>query len=163
MGQTGNWSINSFRLGHPKLDGKWGIALMPKAPTGKATAFEGGSLIGIMSYTKVPDLAADFLKSMYSTRSTVAMIKAATDLNSLWLPAGRQDLVTQVNLPADIKATLFKQLKDSAGPPNCPGWEQSGDAVQKAIQNVIFNGTSAKDALDAAALTMNANLSKYGK
>jgi len=75
----------------------------------------------------------------------------------------RFDLVTQVNLPADQKAILMRQLSDSDGPPNCPGWEQSGDAVQKAVQQVVFNGVSAKAALDDAAKTMNANLSKYGK
>lgn len=162
LGMTGNWAMQSIRTGRPKLAGKWGIATMPKGPAGKSTAFEGGSLIGIMSYTKVPDLAADFIKQMYSTRTTVAMIKAANDMGSLWLPAGRQDLVRQVNVPATLKSVLMKQLEDSAGPPNCPGWEQSGDALQKAIQQVVFNGVDAKTALDDVAKTMNANLSKYG-
>ncbi|GHF42348.1 ABC-type glycerol-3-phosphate transport system substrate-binding protein [Deinococcus metalli] len=162
LGMTGNWSLQSIRTGRPKLAGKWGIAAMPKGPAGNTTAFEGGSLIGIMSYTKVPDLAADFIKQMYTTRTTVAMIKAANDLGALWLPAGRQDLVRQANVPASLKTVLMKQLDASAGPPNCPGWEQSGDSVQKAIQQVIFNGQDAKAALDDAAKTMNANLSKYG-
>ncbi|NTY02461.1 extracellular solute-binding protein [Deinococcus sp. JMULE3] len=163
LGMTGNWSMQSIRTGRPKLAGKWGITMLPKGPSGKSTAFEGGSLIGIMSYTRVPDLAADFIKQLYSTRTTVAMIKGANELGTLWLPAGRQDLVTQVNLPADQKAILMRQLSDSDGPPNCPGWEQSGDAVQKAVQQVVFNGASPKAALDDAAKTMNANLSKYGK
>ncbi|WP_293914348.1 extracellular solute-binding protein [Deinococcus sp.] len=161
IGSTGNWSLQSIPISRPKLTGKWAVAKLPAGPSGKATAFAGGSLIGITAYSKNADLAADFLKEMYSTRSTVAMIKAAAKIPALWLPAGRQDLATQVSLPADQKAVLNAQLKDTVGPPNCPGWEQSGDVLQKAIQGVVFNGTDPKAALDSVAETMNTNLVKY--
>ncbi|GEM47874.1 extracellular solute-binding protein [Deinococcus cellulosilyticus] len=159
IGITGNWSLGSLPVAQPKIDGKWKAAKLPAGPTGKSTAFIGGSVMGVMSYTKVPDLAVDFMKFLYTGPAVKAMINSANKVGTLWIPA-RTDMASQLNLPADRKSALIAQLKDAEGPANCKGWEESGDAVQKAIQAVIFNGTDPKDALDAAAATMNRNLKK---
>ena len=70
-------------------------------------------------------------------------------------------MIPLVNLPSEQKSVLLNQLADAEGPSNCPGWEQSGDAVQNAVQSVIFKGADAKEVLDAAAAEMDKNLVKY--
>lgn len=132
---------------------------MPAGPSGKSTAFIGGSTIMVMSYSKNKDLAMKYLQHLYTTSAARAMINASTKLGSLWIPA-RTDLASLLNLPADRKSALIAQLKDAEGPSNCPGWEESGDAVTQAIQQVIFSGQDPKAALDAAAKVMDRNLAK---
>lgn len=156
---TGPWTLASIDASRPKLQGKWGIAKMPAGPSGKSTAFIGGSTIMVMSYSKNKELAMKYLQHLYTTSAARAMINASTKLGSLWIPA-RTDLASLLNLPADRKSALIAQLKDAEGPSNCPGWEESGDAVTQAIQQVIFSGQDPKAALDAAAKVMDRNLAK---
>ena len=160
MGMTGNWALLGIPASRPNLKGKWEAAVLPAGPSGKSTAFIGGSVMGVMAYTKVPDLAVSFIQTVYAATVTKNLVDAAGKLGNLWLPGGRTDMTSLVNISTG-KGALLAQLKDAEGPPNCPGWEQSGDALQKAIQTVIFNNTDPKAALDAAAATMNENLVKY--
>lgn len=161
IGQTGNWALFGIPAGRPKLEGKWAIATLPAGPAKKRTAFIGGRVIGIMSYSKNQDAAANFLRTFYKSNITTEVIKASAARGNLFLPGGRQDMIPLVNLPTDQKSVLLKQLADSEGPSNCPGWEQSGDALQNAVQSVIFKGANAKEVLDAAAAEMDKNLVKY--
>ena len=63
IGQTGNWALFGIPAGRPKLEGKWAIAALPAGPSKKRTAFIGGRVIGIMSYSKNQDAAANFLRT----------------------------------------------------------------------------------------------------
>lgn len=162
---NGNYPIGSsdskfnFDITYPKMKGKWTLAALPAGPTGKYTAFLGGTVIGIMSYSKSKDAAADFLKSLNNAQVSKALIQNAFKSGLYFIPP-RSDFAANLTLPADQKAALLKQLKDSAGPPNCTGWEASGADVTKAIQQVILNKADPKKALDQAAAAMNANLKK---
>lgn len=159
IGITGQWALTSLATSRPNIAGKWKVSPMPAGPSGKRTAFIGGTVMGVTSYSKVPDLAVNFMKLVYDKNVSNKMMKAAGALGTLWLPA-QVDLAKRASLPADQRNALIAQLKDAEGPANCNGWEESGDAVQKAIQGVIFNGDDPQGALNTAADIMNKNLTK---
>ncbi len=159
LGITGQWAMSSLTNTHPNIAGKWKAAPLPAGPTGKRTAFIGGTVMGVTSYSKVPDLAVNFMKTVYDKSVGNKMMKVASDLGNLWLPA-QVDLAKRVNLPNNLRNALVGQLKDAEGPANCNGWEESGSAVEKAIQGVIFNGDDPQAGLNTAAEIMNKNLLK---
>ena len=154
-----SYSTFNFDITYPKMKGKWAISALPAGPTGKYTGFLGGTVIGIMAYSKNQDAAADFLKSLNDASVSKALITNAFKAGLYFIPP-RSDFAANLSLPADQKAALLNQLKDSAGPPNCPGWEASNPDVAKAVQTVILNNADPKAALDQAAAVMDANLKK---
>ncbi|WP_161881313.1 extracellular solute-binding protein [Deinococcus alpinitundrae] len=154
-----SYSTFNFDITYPKMKGKWAVSALPAGPSGKYTGFLGGTVIGIMAYSKNKDAAADFLKSLNDAKVSKALIDNAFKAGLYFIPP-RSDFAANLSLPADQKAALLKQLKDSAGPPNCPGFEASNPDLSKAVQSVILNNADPKAALDMAAATMNANLKK---
>lgn len=160
LAQTGSWSFTSLDVSRKKIVGKWAAAKLPAGPTGKSTAFLGGTVIGVTTISQNPDLAVAFVRTTYETDVAKQMIDTALKLNILWLPGGREDLIASANLPTDRKQALVDQLKDAEGPPNCKGWEAVNPAVTRAIQQVVLGGADPKDALAKAAEKMNRALKR---
>jgi len=158
--QTGTWVFTSLDVSRKKITGKWSAAKLPAGPTGKSTAFLGGSVMGVTSFSPNSALAVSFVRSIYDTATSKQMIDAALKLNMLWLPGGREDLIGQANLPTERKQVLLAQLKDAEGPPSCKGWESSDPAVTRAIQQVILGGAEPAQALATAAEKMRRALNK---
>lgn len=154
-----SYSTLNFDTAYPKMAGKWAISKLPAGPTGKSTAFIGGTVIGITAYSKNQDVAADFLKTLYDPKVAEAVIKGADKAGVFFIPPVN-NYAQYLNIPADRKAALVAQLKDAAGPPNCDGWEASTPAVLKAIQSVVLNKADPKAALDQAAAVMDSNLKR---
>lgn len=158
--QTGSWAFTSLDVSRKKITGKWSAAKLPAGPTGKSTAFIGGTTIGVTTMSAHPDLAVEFVRTIFETPVARKMTDTALKLGLLWLPGGREDLIESAELPADRKRALVEQLKDAEGPPNCRGWEKADDAVTRAVQQVVLAGADAKQSLSAAAEKMNKALAK---
>jgi ABC-type glycerol-3-phosphate transport system substrate-binding protein len=158
MASGGSWNINAFDTSQPTLKGKWATAALPTGPQGPGS-FIGGRIIGVMSYTKYPTQAADFVKFLYTPEAIGALQKAATAKGILWL-APRSDQLTNLTATENVKSTLNETFASSEGPPNCKGWEQSQADVDKKLQSVIVNNVDPKKALTEAAEIMNNNLRK---
>lgn len=155
LAQSGSWALTSLDVWRKKIAGKWSVTKLPAGPTGKSTAFLGGALIGVTSYSPNQDLAVGFVHSIYDTAISRQMMETAEkQLNILWLPGGRQDLIEHANLPAERKRALLAQLVDAEGPPNCKGWEISEAVVTRAIQQVVLGGADPAQALAGAAEKM---------
>ena len=155
LAQSGSWIFTSLDVSRKKIEGKWSVAKLPAGPTGKSTAFIGGTTIGVTNFSAQQDLAIDFLRTIYEDEVAKQMMNAAFKQGIQWLPGGRQDLIEHANLPAQRKEALLAQLQDAEGPPNCKGWEKSDDAVTRAIQQVVLNGADPKQALTTAAEKLN--------
>lgn len=157
LGATGDWLQDLLRADHPEILGKWKVAPLPAGPTGKHTAFIGGRMIGVMSYSKSVDTAFDFIQYLYSEEGVKAEIIQSRRTSATFLPSqvAFQSLIsTDVSVLQAFKA----QLADAKGPPNCVGWEAASKTVQQQLNSVIFDGADPKAALDAAAADMTALL-----
>jgi hypothetical protein len=62
----------------------------------------------------------------------------------------------------DLNAALTAQLNDAAGPPNCPGWEETNADVNLVLQSVLFEGENFEDALAEMEDIMNQGIVDYG-
>lgn len=158
--QTGSWLYSTMDATRPKVAGKWGVTRLPTGPGGRSTAFLGGTVMAVTQLSQNPDLAVNFVKTVYDTAVAKAMMETALQNKVLWLPGGRIDLIEQSSLPADRRKALVAQLADAEGPPNCKGWLRVDAAVTRAVQQVVLAGADPKQALADAAARMNRALAR---
>jgi len=153
--QSGTWLLSSIDIARRKIRGRWSAAPLPAGPSGKRTAFLGGTVLGVTSFSPQPALAFDFMRTVYQPEVTRRMAEAALALGLMWLPGGRADELAALPFPPDRKQALLAQLQDAEGPPSCPGWEKVDDAVTRAVQRVVMADGDAKLELAKAAGMMN--------
>lgn len=157
IGFNGSWELINMEVSHPELKGKWAAAPIVTGPAGKGTAFIGGRGLSIMNTSKNQDQAAEFIRYLYTDQASIQTSNEAAKLSTIWLPA-RVDMADKLQIPVDRINAIKAQLKDAAGPPVCPGWQESGDAVDKKLQEVILNKADPQKTLDEIANTMTQNL-----
>jgi multiple sugar transport system substrate-binding protein len=155
IGFSGNFQASSYYTYYKDYK-NWTAAPVPAAPGKKSVAFIGGRGISIMGYVPAAKqrLAAQFINSLYDINVVKAMNVVGAANNAIFLSPVVSYADTIESYPADVLTTIKSQLKDAQGPPNCLGWEDSQNDVTSAIQKYLFGSTSAKDALDAAAVAM---------
>jgi ABC-type glycerol-3-phosphate transport system substrate-binding protein len=157
--QSGTWLLSSLDITRRKIVGRWAAAPLPAGPTGRNTAFVGGTVLGVTSYSPNVDLALDFMRTVYRPDVTRRMGEAALSLGQVWLPGGRADQLEALPLPPQQKQVLLAQLKDTEGPPNCAGWQRLSEVLTRAVQRVVMADGDAQQELSKAAEKMNRALS----
>ncbi len=153
--QSGTWLLASLDIARRKISGRWAAAPLPAAPGGRNTAFIGGTVMGVTSYSPNVELALDFMRTVYSAEVTRRIGAAALQLGLVWLPGGRADQLEALPLPPAHKQVLLAQLQDSEGPPNCPGWQRLAESLTRAVQRVVLADGDAQQELSKAAAKMN--------
>ena len=156
--QSGTWQLTSLDVVRRKIIGRWAAAPLPAGPTGRRTAFVGGTVMGVTSFSPNVDLALDFMRTVYSAEVTRLMAQEAPKFGLLWLPGGRADQLEAVPLKPGQRQALLDQLKDTEGPPNCPGWQRLSESLTRAVQRVVLADGDAQQELSKAAEKMNAAL-----
>ncbi len=159
MAQTHNHAMPAMDISRKKMAGKWTIAKLPAGPSGKGTAFMGGTVMGVTQFSPNVDLAVEFLRVVYTPEVLQAMVEAALKQGVLWLPGARPELIEKSSMPADRKQVLLQQFREAEGPPNCPGWQRMDTVMARAIQQVVVSKADPKVALTAAADKMTRALS----
>lgn len=143
----------------PTVAGKWNLAPVPAGPAGSST-FVGGRMTGVMSYTKNPQAAADFIKFLYEPTTAAAMQKKGVEGNELYISAlkGASDSLTSI--PADQQKILSETLDAGNSGPHCDGWGDAAGSIGPILQSVVTNGVAPSDALKQANEILNADLKK---
>ena len=159
MAISGNWKIISLTLSAPEIKGKWSIAMLPKGPTGKRTAFMGGRIAGIFSRSKMKREAWEFIKFLFQAENQIKIYQDSLETEEAYLPPNME---TWKKLPMDkkFKRVLEDQARDAQGPPPVRGWDLSTRYVNHAIQMVVLKGADASAELEKANKAMQAELDK---
>jgi multiple sugar transport system substrate-binding protein len=158
--QSGTWQLSQLDMLHKSLVGKWAAAPLPAGDSGRRTALLGGTALGITTFSPNIDLALDFMRTVYRPEVARRMAESALGLGLMWLPAGRQDQVAALPLPADRKQAMLAQLQDAEGPPNCPGWMRLDYVLTRAVQRVVLAGGDPRTELTRAAALLNRSLKR---
>jgi multiple sugar transport system substrate-binding protein len=158
--QSGTWQLSQLDMLHKSLVGKWAAAPLPAGESGRRTALLGGTALGITTFSPNIDLALDFMRTVYRPELARQMAESALSLGLMWLPAGRQDQIAALPLPADRKQAMLAQLQDAEGPPNCPGWMRLDYVLTRAVQRVVLAGGDPKTELARAAALLNRSLKR---
>jgi ABC-type glycerol-3-phosphate transport system substrate-binding protein len=153
--QSGTWQLASLDITRRKILGRWAAAPLPAGPGGRNTAFIGGTVMGVTAFSPQVELALDFMRTVYRADVTRRIIEEAPRLRLLWMPGGRADQLGALPLAPQHKQALMQQLKDTAGPPNCPGWQRLAESLTRAVQRVVLADGDAQQELSLAAQKMN--------
>lgn len=156
MVSGGNWLLSGIPSQAPALKDKLQIGAMPAGPV-SGTTFLGGRVVGVMSYTKAPQAAADFIKFLYDPAAIKVIYDSEAASGSLFL-SSRPDQLAGLPAKPEIVSALQKIYDTAEGPPACPGWEDSTANVEKVLQKALFEGASPESALKEAAGIMESNL-----
>lgn len=154
MQVNGPWNVASIQQLAP--DKNWGVALVPKADDGVYASVLGGENFGITTACKDVDAAFEFL--------TYIMGK---ELNADFCEAGgkfspRKDSTESKDIwVKDPIFSVFAQNMQYAMPrgPH-PRWPEISTAISVAEHEVFLGVKDAQTALDGAAATVSAILSK---
>jgi len=146
---SGNWKIISLTLSAPEIKGKWSIAMLPKGPSGKRTAFIGGRILSIFSRSKMKAEAWEFIKFLFKPENQIKIYQASLDTEDAYLPP---NMDTWDDLPMDgaFKEVLREQAMDAQGPPPVLAWDASTRYVNNAIQMVVLKGVGSAGELKKA-------------
>jgi multiple sugar transport system substrate-binding protein len=147
---SGSWKIISLTLGAPEIKGKWAVAMLPRGPSGKRTAFVGGRMMGIFSASSMKDEAWEFIKFLSRADIQTKLYEASLETEDSYLPP---NMDSWKNLPMDgkFKKVLERQARDAKGPPPVLGWNSVTRFINHAIQMVLFRGADPATQLKKAA------------
>jgi len=154
---SGNWKTISLTVGAPEIAGKWAIGPLPRGPAGKRTAFLGGRIMGIFAQSDHRAQAWQFVRYLYEPSVQHELYQAGLETQDAYLPPNMKSWETLPMQP-DMKAILQEQANDAKGPPAVPGWTETTQLLEAAIQKVILKGATPADELAVVNQAMNAGL-----
>ncbi len=151
---SGNWKIISLSVGVPELAGKWGIGLLPRGPSGKRTAFLGGRIMGIFAHSTRQAEAWRFLRYLFQPSVQQQLYNAGLKTQDAYLPPNIKSWDALAIEPG-MKSVLITQAQDAQGPPAVPGWTETTNLLEAAIQRVILRGQDPNAELSAVNQAMD--------
>jgi len=150
---SGQWHASGIDASFPELEGDWGVAPLPTGPGDANTAFIGGRAAGIFDFSENQDVAWDFLQWLSTPEAGELLTVATWEQGGIYLPPYTASYEFIQGGDAFNEA-VSTQLADAAGPPNCPGWEESQSAMNLIIEEVLA-GADFEDALADMEDTLN--------
>lgn len=151
----GNWNALGIDTSKPKLKDKWAMAALPAGPAAPTT-FIGGRAVGVTSYSKHIEQAADFVKFLYSDAAVDAVSAESKARNVAYIPP-RPDKVAGSPFKPEDSSVFAQIIQTGAAAPGCPGWDESASDVAKQLQSAILGKADVKTALSEAAKVMERN------
>lgn len=159
---AGNWKIVSLAVVAPEIKDKWSIALLPKGPTGKRTAFIGGRILTIFSRSQMKKEAWEFIKFLFEPENQVRLYEASLGTDDAYLPPN-MDTWESLPMEVEFKKVLEEQAKDAKGPPPVLSWDSSMRFVNHAVQMVVLKNADAASELKKASEEIQKELDKTEK
>jgi len=157
----GEWTAPGINSSFPELEGTWAVAPLPEGPAGNNDSFLGGKSAGIFSYSENVDAAWQFLQWLQTAEAAEGIATEAFALGRIHLPPQPAN-ADAIQGDEGFSSVLATQLENTTAPPSCPGWEESGNAINNVIQSVLFEGAAFDDALIEMETILNEALVEYG-
>lgn len=150
MYTSGAWDVIKLRLKDPSTS--YGAALMPRGPSGgNAGSALGGSSLFVPKHSRHRTLAFEFMVHLISDRYA---LRAAKEEGRLPV---RPRVFSDDYFRDPILETVFEQLA-TARPEKIDGFPKAGEALAKAIDQVLREGRDPAAALHEAQLAAVASL-----
>ena len=133
----------------PQLNGKWGVALLPKDQAG--TSLFAGSNMGIWAKTKHVQASLRLLDWLAQPSSQLSWYRAANEL-----PTAKSALVSS-QLTSDPMVRVYTdQLQDARLLPLVPKWDKISSALLDALNSIVLKGADENSTLAKLNATVSA-------
>ena len=153
----GGWTYDSIVASKPALKDKIGTALEPAGPSGKDTAFAGGSHLVVFKESQNPDLANAFVDFMLKPANLTKFTSAVG-----FLPGTVAGIKASGYLDDPVKKPFAEQLLDhSAVYPPSPRWGalEGANIFDGQIQKVMKGQETAQQAAQNLSKEMDQEFS----
>jgi multiple sugar transport system substrate-binding protein len=137
--QSGYWG-QAVIAGVAKDSFEWGVAPMPKGPSGSQGMFEFDANV-ILATSKAPEAAWEWLKFLSTKEAGVRIAELGS------VPGARQDVWSDSTLMSKPYHVVFKKIMDTISPLVVPKNGRSGELVA-AVANIltpVWQGTTQID------------------
>jgi N,N'-diacetylchitobiose transport system substrate-binding protein len=154
---AGGWTYDSIVASKPSLKSKIGTTLEPAGPSGKDTAFAGGSHLVVFKESQNPDLANAFVDFMLKPANLTKFTSAVG-----FLPGTVAGIKASGYLSDPVKKPFAEQLLDhSAVYPPSPRWGalEGANIFDGQIQKVMKGQETAQQAAQTLEKEMNQEFS----
>jgi len=150
---AGGWTYNSIIATKPDLESKIGTELTPAGPSGKGTAFAGGSHLVQFRESKNQDLGAAFIDFMLEPAQ---LNKFTGEIG--FLPGTTEGIKASGYLEDPVRKPFAEQLLDhSAVYPPSPKWGglEGANIFDGEIQKVMKGQATGQEAVAELAKKMD--------
>jgi len=143
---SGGWLLQDIEENHPELD--FGVSLMPKPKIdqGIPASFAGGEYLVINKGSKHKKEALEFIKFMIKKENCLRLCKNIGSAS----PSAK-DAATDPYYQDNKNLLVFQnQLRSAISPPPHAKWVYIEEIIEKAVENVMYDKKTPKQALDEA-------------
>ncbi|KPL03712.1 MAG: hypothetical protein AMJ73_05580 [candidate division Zixibacteria bacterium SM1_73] len=143
---SGGWLLNDLRKNHPEVN--FGICLMPKPESdrGMPASFAGGEFLVINKKSENPQEALKLIKFLIHKNNCLKVCQAIGS----GFPSAKGAEFDPYYRNEPYLSTFQEQLKYAISPPPHPKWVYIEEIIEKAVEEVMYDKKSARDALDEA-------------
>jgi len=148
---SGGWLLNDLRRNYPEVN--FGICLMPKPESdrGMPASFAGGEFLVVNKKSKNPQEALKLIEFLIRKDNCLKVCQAIGS----GFPSAR-GAETDPYYRNDPHLSIFQeQLKYAISPPPHPKWVYIEEIIEKAVEEVMYDKKSPRDALDEARSEIN--------
>ncbi len=143
---SGGWLLNDLRKNYPELN--FGICLMPRPGPDRGTpaSFAGGEFLVISKKTKNPGEALQLIKFLTRKDNCLKVCRAIGS----GFPSAVAASADPYYMESPDLSVFQEQLRFALSPPPHPKWVYIEEAIEKAVEQVMYDKKSPQDALDEA-------------
>lgn len=146
----GPWMVDIYAADFP--DFEVNFALVPTGPDGTTSSVVGGQDVVVFASTDVQDAALEWVRYLLSDEAQLTMAEAGV------IPV-RSHLIGHERLPGYFDVFL-RQLETAQARVPHPDWSEMDNAINNAFQRALRGDQSVQEALDQAALEIDALLAE---
>lgn len=138
---SGPYLAGAINGAAPELQGKWGVALLPKDKTG--TSLFAGSNMGVWYKSKHVNESLKFLDYLSSAKEQLTWFKLANELPTVKAAMSAKSLTSDPNVSVYLKQLQNAQLL----PPLVPQWGPISSAMLNALNSIVLQGADEQSTL----------------
>lgn len=139
---SGPWMINSIKESAPDIDGKWGVAELPKGPVSN-TSVTGGANLAVFSSSKKKDDAMKLIEYLSKPENQTKFFE-----NTNSLPTSKESWNADVFKSDPLISVFGEQLNESQPMPLLKQWDEISQNFMKQWEQVVVSGKNLQEAMD---------------
>lgn len=156
MQVSGAWNLRNFRVEAPGLD--YGVALVPRPDAGGTHAsFAGAEMLVVFDRSEQKELSIELARFLQSYRHAKALSLSAGSV----FPASKRVLADTTFTKDDRVRVFIEQSFTSRTAPAHPGWIEMEDAINAAIEEVLYGKRAPRWCLASAAEKVKTVIAKF--
>jgi multiple sugar transport system substrate-binding protein len=143
---SGGWFLKDIKKNSPQLS--FGAALIPKPAENKgiSSSFAGGEFLVINKKTKNLEQAKKFVEFMIKAENSLKLCQAIGSS----FPSAKAALFDSFYQNNEHLKVFQEQLNFAVSPPPHPKWVYVEETIERAVEEVMYDKKSPKQALDFA-------------